>query len=148
MADTEVIISTQDNVDVDLENRDSVEVTVGQRNTAEVDASNTRFLPVYTDDTTIEYNNQNKLQVIGITDGNDIITYQDIADVIEAQKTYVFEQAIASSTWEIEHNLNKFPSVTVVDSAGDIIMCNVNYVDKNNIRIDFSAEFGGKAYLN
>lgn len=81
---------------------------------------------------------------------NDNITEinQTIDEIIEAQKTYIFEQALASTTWEIAHNLNKYPSVTVVDSAGDIVLCNVNYVDKNNIRLVFEAEFGGKAYLN
>lgn len=61
---------------------------------------------------------------------------------------YVHEQAIASATWEINHNLGRYPSVTVVDSAGDKVETLTHYVDENNIRLEFTAEFGGKAYLN
>ena len=64
------------------------------------------------------------------------------------KKTYIHEQALASSIWQIQHNLDRYPSVTVVDSAGDVVVCNVKYIDRNNVRLDFHAEFGGKAYLN
>lgn len=64
------------------------------------------------------------------------------------KKTYVHEQSVASATWEIQHNLDRYPSVTVVDSAGDVVHCDAKYIDRNNVRLDFSAEFGGKAYLN
>ncbi len=64
------------------------------------------------------------------------------------KKTYIHEQAMASAVWEINHNLNRYPSITVVDSAGDVVSCDPKYIDENNVRIEFSAEFGGKAYLN
>ena len=68
---------------------------------------------------------------------------------IEAiSKTLVFEQAIPSNIWEIQHNLNKYPSVSIVDSAGSIVIGDVLYVDENFITITFSGGFSGKAYLN
>lgn len=67
---------------------------------------------------------------------------------IVEDKHYTHEQAIASSVWNINHNLGKYPSVTVVDSAGDMVICGVNYIDENNVKLEFTAEFGGKAYLN
>lgn len=71
------------------------------------------------------------------------------AKTIEAKsKTYVFEQGIAAARWNIQHNLNKYPSVTVIDSAGDQVFANLNYIDENNLVLDFGAEFTGKAYLN
>jgi hypothetical protein len=63
-------------------------------------------------------------------------------------KHYVYNQAVASQTWNVNHNLNKYPSVTVVDSAGTMVIGEVNYVDKDNLIIKFSAGFSGTVYLN
>ena len=69
-------------------------------------------------------------------------------DITITSKTYVHEQAIASDTWTIEHNLNKFPSVTIVDSAGAQFEGNVNYIDENNCIVYMNGATKGKAYLN
>lgn len=82
---------------------------------------------------------------------NDLIKVEvnNTNETIEAtSKTYVYEQGIASERWDIVHNLNKYPSVTVIDSAGDQVFANLNYVDENELVLDFGAEFTGKAYLN
>ena len=72
-----------------------------------------------------------------------------LLNVVDSKfSTYIFEQAVPSATWEITHNLNKNPSVTVVDSAGTVVLGDVVYIDTNTIRIMFSGEFNGKAYLN
>lgn len=63
-------------------------------------------------------------------------------------KTYVYNQLIASVTWNIDHNLNKFPSVTIVDSGENIVTGDVIYVNKNRLSINFTAPFSGVAYLN
>ena len=63
-------------------------------------------------------------------------------------KTFPYEQHTAESVWDITHGLEKFPSVTVIDSGGTNIEGNVLYLDENNIRIIFSDPFTGKAYLN
>jgi hypothetical protein len=63
-------------------------------------------------------------------------------------KFFTFTQASASATWAIQHNLEKFPSVTVIDSANDVVYGNTTYIDENNLTINFSAPFSGKAYLN
>lgn len=80
---------------------------------------------------------------------NDLIEVKVTPTTIEAiSKTYMFEQAIPSDTWEIQHNLNKYPSVSIVDSAGSIVMGDVLYVDTNKVILTFSGQFNGKAYLN
>lgn len=63
-------------------------------------------------------------------------------------KTFVYNQATSSDVWEIEHNLDKYPSVTVVDSGGSVVVGEIVYIDKNNIRITFTSAFSGKAYFN
>jgi hypothetical protein len=62
--------------------------------------------------------------------------------------TYVHTQNQAATVWEITHNLKTFPSVTVVDSAGSVVIGNVTYASENRVTLSFSAAFGGKAYLN
>ena len=61
---------------------------------------------------------------------------------------YVHEQGIASAVWTVQHNLNKYPSVTVVDSAENEIVSEVEYLDKNTVRITMTGASKGRAYLN
>ena len=63
-------------------------------------------------------------------------------------KTFVFEQGTTASEWVIQHDLSKFPSVSAVDSNNEIYWGNVTYIDSNNLKINFSIPFSGKAYLN
>lgn len=63
-------------------------------------------------------------------------------------KDFTFTQSNGSTTWTIAHNLNKFPSVTVVLSSGDMGIADVTHQDKNNLTISFSVASSGKAYLN
>lgn len=62
--------------------------------------------------------------------------------------TYIHTQMTAAKVWVINHNLGKFPSVTVVDSAGSVAVGETEYLDKDNIRLSFSGAFAGHAYLN
>lgn len=62
--------------------------------------------------------------------------------------TFVFSQSAASATWIIEHNLEKYPSVTVVTSAGTVVVGDVIYNNENIVTITFNGAFKGKAYLN
>ena len=61
---------------------------------------------------------------------------------------YTFTQSAAASTWTINHNLDRFPSVTTVDSAGSIINGAITYTDSNSITVVFTSATSGKAYLN
>lgn len=62
-------------------------------------------------------------------------------------KGYVHSQTSASDTWEIAHNLNKKPLITVVDENDEIVFGDVNYVNDNIVVIRFTSAFSGKAYL-
>ena len=63
-------------------------------------------------------------------------------------KNFVYVQATSSDIWEITHNLNKYPAGTVVDSGGSVVIGEIVYIDKNNVRITFTSAFSGKAYFN
>lgn len=62
--------------------------------------------------------------------------------------TYTHTQSSPSSTWTITHNMNKYPSVTIVDSAGTTVDGSVDYISLNAVTINFCGAFSGKAYFN
>jgi hypothetical protein len=66
----------------------------------------------------------------------------------DKDKNYIHNQMSASSTWSVQHDLNKFPSVSVVDSGNNMVVGDVEYIDENNLTITFNASFSGKAYIN
>ena len=63
-------------------------------------------------------------------------------------ETFTHEQNSAAAVWNINHNLNKHPSVTVVDSSGQMVLGVIEYTDNNNVVLTFSGAFSGEAYLN
>lgn len=67
---------------------------------------------------------------------------------LTGDKTYVHHQSTPALVWEITHNLDKFPSVTIVDSAGSVVIGEVTYESENKLKVAFTVEFGGSAYLN
>ena len=80
------------------------------------------------------------------------VGYNDGYAVGSAQ--YIHTQAEASAKWVINHNMNKFPSVMVVDTANTVVMTGIDYKDeegnvsKNTCIVYASAPFKGYAYLN
>lgn len=65
-----------------------------------------------------------------------------------ADVSHVYDQAVASDTWTITHTLSFYPSITVVDSSGNVVEGSYEYQDENTIIASFSGAFSGKAYLS
>ena len=87
----------------------------------------------------------NKPSINGVTlEGNK--TSEELN--IVSDKEFIYTQSTSSDVWMIQHNLNKYPSVTVVDSGNSVVAGEVIYIDKNNVRITFTSAFSGKAYFN
>ena len=63
-------------------------------------------------------------------------------------KTFVFTQDTPANPWIITHNLDKFPSATMVLSTGQVGIADIVYIDQNSLTITFSGDESGKAYLN
>lgn len=55
---------------------------------------------------------------------------------------------VANVTQTINHNLNKFPSVTVVDTGGTHVIGNVEHINTNTLEITFNNNFTAKVYAN
>jgi len=85
---------------------------------------------------------------VGLEQPINITVGQPIEIIKERSVNYIHVQSVASSTWTIDHPLEKFPSVTVVDSAENTVYGDVRYISKTQIEVTFSAAYGGKAYLN
>ena len=62
--------------------------------------------------------------------------------------TYVHRQDLAAKVWVITHNLNRYPSVVVIDSGNNLVLGDVIYNSLSQLTITFTSEFSGKAYLN
>ena len=63
-------------------------------------------------------------------------------------QTFEFTQGVPSAVWNINHNLGKFPSISVVDTGETVVAGEYTYIDNNNVTLNFSVAFPGKAYLN
>ena len=74
------------------------------------------------------------------------VTGTEWADAAGA--TFTFTQGVSAASWVIVHNLNKYPSVTVVDTANTVGLGAVVYDSANQLTVTFSGAFAGKAYLN
>lgn len=94
-------------------------------------------------DATINGVNTLTLNATGVIDFNQV---GDVATI--SSKSFIFEQAVLSDTWDIVHNLNKRPSVTVVDSAGTVFYPKVEYIDDNECIVSMNYPMLGFAYLN
>lgn len=60
---------------------------------------------------------------------------------------YVHTQVTPSITWVINHNMFKQPICTIIDSANDQIVGEIEYTTINTVTITFSGAVSGKAYL-
>jgi len=61
---------------------------------------------------------------------------------------FTYTQSSAAAVWNITHNLGKFPSVSILDSAGTNVIGQVDYTNDNELILTFTAAFAGVAYLN
>jgi hypothetical protein len=76
------------------------------------------------------------------------VTVFGLKSVGVSDANFEYEQTSSSNEWQINHNLNKKPSVTIVDTGDNVVVGEVQYIDNNNLTVSFNASFSGKAYLN
>jgi hypothetical protein len=75
-------------------------------------------------------------------------TVQGAIEEVRSRSRFVHNQASASSTWNITHNMRFFPNVSIVDSAESKVIGEVTYISENALTVTFSHSFAGKAYLS
>lgn len=65
-----------------------------------------------------------------------------------SDKNYIHEQTEAKNTWIINHGLDKYPSIIIVDDNNIAIVGEIEYMNKNQAIIRFNKNETGKAILN
>jgi hypothetical protein len=70
-----------------------------------------------------------------------------LTEATHNNERFVFPQPSPSSTWSITHDLGGRPSVTIVDSAGTMVIGEVTYNSDTQVTVNFTAAFSGFAYL-
>lgn len=86
--------------------------------------------------------------VVAPSEAGTLIQTGLMGPISSTDKYYRHDQAAASDVWTITHSLDKYPSVTIVDSAGDEVEGSVNHISTSTLEVTFSAPFSGRAYLN
>jgi len=82
--------------------------------------------------------------------GDNTNTFPDVylLELFGTDKNFTFTQSSAASSWNVTHNLNKFPSVTVTLADGTQVEAEIEHTNKNNLTITFSSSNSGVAYMN
>ena len=62
--------------------------------------------------------------------------------------SYVHNHPAPEDTWIVDHPLNRFPKVSVIDSAGTDVEGAIKYISNKRLIISFSGGFSGTAYLS
>lgn len=60
----------------------------------------------------------------------------------------VYNQASPSTVWNIAHTLEFVPNITIVDTEGNVVEGEYEYVSDSHIRATFSTPISGSAYLS
>lgn len=97
---------------------------------------------------TIEANNFSDTISINAGKNINIHTNTDSITIDANDPFYIHDQMTASKKWIIKHNLEKYPSITVVDSADSVVVGDITYTSLNSVEISFAAMFCGKAYFS
>lgn len=64
-----------------------------------------------------------------------------------SDKTFI-QQFVNESTLVVEHHLDKYPAVQIIDSAGDQIEATIKHIDSDSLVASFSSPFSGSIFCN
>lgn len=84
--------------------------------------------------------------IVIVDEDDNLVT--NISSLLSADKHYTHTQGTPVAIWNITHNLEKRPSVDIVDSGGTSVEGDIQYLTSNTLKISFGVPFGGKAYMN
>ena len=61
--------------------------------------------------------------------------------------TVVHDQSLASATWTITHNQGRYPTIDIIDSAGNHVIGDIKHNSVNQAVATFDNAFAGKAII-
>lgn len=76
-----------------------------------------------------------------------VIDYPDIGSNPVNHVRYSHIQTTISNEWTINHNLNFYPNVTVLDNSSRILETDLVYLNANTVKIIMNSASSGTAYL-
>lgn len=62
--------------------------------------------------------------------------------------TFIYIQSPAATVWTIEHPLDRYPSVTIVNDNNEVIVGAIEYQNNSVITVTFNTAIEGRAFLN
>ena len=107
----------------------------------------------------ISYDNEDSnLDADNVQEAIDIISYNldshnhnDLyytkAEIDQITERKIFYQSVPSLTWVLNHNLNSYPNIIIIDSAGSVIDGAVSYQDLNTAIVQFNIPVSGIASI-
>lgn len=99
------------------------------------------------------YGNTYKATVQAVTDYRTLVDktssgFVGLPPTLTGDKNFKFTQVTPATTWYIAHGLEKNPSISVTDTSGNEVECDILHVDINTSELNFSIPFDGYAYCN
>ncbi len=93
---------------------------------------------------------QKSASQISIVDRQSIVGISAASDKHFTININVNDWSANGDEWEttITHNLNKKPSVTIVDSFNQTQYPDIEYIDNNRVKLIVRGQFSGKAHFN
>lgn len=93
-----------------------------------------------------------KFAILDSNSGTNMLSTLDsvknlITAALSGDKTFS-QSFISATSVHVVHNLGKYPSVTVIDSANDECEGDVVHNSINDFTVTFSAAFSGKVFCN
>lgn len=78
-------------------------------------------------------------------DNNNWTIKVDVLDSVHSTAVYVITNL---TTFTIEHNLNCYPNITIVDSDNNVVIGDIKYKNNKIIYVRFNQPFTGVIFLN
>jgi hypothetical protein len=77
------------------------------------------------------------------------LTAQDGSTVVGSYNdSFVYMQSLPAAIWTVNHNLNKYPSVHIVDTNNNEVIADIQYTTVNQVVVSFSEPFSGNAFFS
>ena len=102
----------------------------------------------YTDNGKFYTLNLSNLKGEGVLEDKAVYDFAVFTLATQGAPTFIFNQVAPSNQWNITHNLGKFPSITVIDTGDTVVSGEYIYNNNNQVTLNFSVPFSGKAFLN
>lgn len=86
----------------------------------------------------------------GTEPSSDTTTHDLLTQVLDrlTPQRYIHPQSTPDNVWTITHNLGLLPQVTIMNSAGQVVEGDINYISNDVVELTFVAQFSGIAILS